>query len=149
MNSLVVVVDLILAIFLERRPRKNSRKSSLPSSQTDKDETASSKRIDNGKGRKVAGEISNARIKETITVAEAKTCDVCGVSLDEVPCRIYERRTKIDIVFEKTDDHVDGGVFSCTPRTATIARLAGTLASSLGSCLQTEVAPYFRSTRSI
>ena len=38
MSSLLVVVDLILAIFLEKTTRKNNKNSSLPSSQTDKDE---------------------------------------------------------------------------------------------------------------
>ncbi len=40
MNSLLVVVDLILVIFLEKKTRKNNKNSSIPSSQTDKDETA-------------------------------------------------------------------------------------------------------------
>lgn len=113
MSSLLVVVDLILAIFLERTTRKNHKNSSLPSSQTNKDETASAQGIANGKGRKVAGEVSNLRTKETITVAAVATCDVCGVSLDKVPCRTYERRTKVDIVFEKTVDHVDAEIKQC------------------------------------
>lgn len=39
MNSLLVVVELILSVFLEKKTRKNSKNSSLPFSQTEKDET--------------------------------------------------------------------------------------------------------------
>ena len=48
MSSLLVVVDLILAIFLEKTTRKNNKNSSLPSSQTDKDETAAAHGIETG-----------------------------------------------------------------------------------------------------
>jgi transposase len=113
MNSLLVVVDLILAIFLEKTTRKNSKNSSLPSSQTDKDETAAAHGGEKGKGREVSGEISNTRTKETVTVATALTCDACGDLLDKVPCRTYERRTKIDIVFEKVVEHIDAEVKQC------------------------------------
>lgn len=77
MNSLLLVVELILAVFLEKKTRKNSKNSSLPPSQTPKDETAkvgSSK----GKGKKVSGELSNTRTKETVTIATVTTCDICG-----------------------------------------------------------------------
>ena len=40
MKSMLLVVELILAVFLEKKTRKNSKNSSLPSSQTPKDETA-------------------------------------------------------------------------------------------------------------
>ena len=101
MNSLLVVVELILSVFLEKKTRKNSKNSSLPSSQTEKDETGKSAPKGNGRGKKVSGEVSNTRIKETVTIAKAHTCDVCGVALDNTPCHEHERRTKIDIVFEK------------------------------------------------
>jgi transposase len=113
MSSLLVVVDLILAIFLEKTTRKNNKNSSLPSSQTNKDETAAAHDVEKGKGRKVSGELGNTRIKETVTVARVETCDVCGVSLDKVPCRTHERRTKVDIVFEKTVEHIDAEIKQC------------------------------------
>lgn len=88
MNSILVVVDLIPAIFLEKTTHKNNKTSSLPSSHTEKDETAGNKYgVENGKGKKVSGEIINTRTKETVTVTRALTCDICGVSLDKVSCR--------------------------------------------------------------
>ena len=120
MNSMLLIVELILAVFLEKKTRKNSKNSSLPSSQTPKDETAKSIQQSNGKGKKVEGEISNTRVKETVTISKAETCDVCGVSLDQTPCRGHERRTKIDIVFEKVVEHVDAAIKRCSNCTATI-----------------------------
>lgn len=120
MNSLLVVVELILAIFLEKKTRKNSKNSSLPPSQTQKDETAISNSGNKGKGQKVYGELSNTRIKETVTIAKATTCGVCGVALDKTPCREHERRTKIDIVFEKVVEHIDAEVKQCPNCEATV-----------------------------
>jgi transposase len=120
MNSLLIVVELILAVFLEKTTRKNSKNSSLPSSQTEKDETAIPSRAGKGKGRKVSGQVGNTRVRETITDAKVTTCDVCGVALDKTPCRGYERRTKIDIVFEKVVEHVDAEIKQCPNCEATV-----------------------------
>jgi len=49
MNSLLLIVELILSIFLEKKTRKNNRNSSIPSSQTDKDSTALPTYKSNGK----------------------------------------------------------------------------------------------------
>lgn len=120
MNSLLVVVELILSVFLEKTTRKNSRNSSLPSSQTEKDETTPANPLRNGKGRKVAGEISNTRTIEMVTEAKVETCDVCGVELDKIPCKGHERRTKIDFVFEKVIEHVDAEIKQCPNCQATV-----------------------------
>ena len=118
MNSLLVVVELILAVFLEKKTRKNSKNSSLPPSQTPKDETAISN--SNGKGIKVSGRVSNTRTKETVTIAKVTTCDTCGVPLDETPCHEHERRTKVDIVFEKVVEHIDAEIKQCPNCDATV-----------------------------
>lgn len=112
MNSLLVVVELILAVFLEKKTRKDSRNSSIPPSQTPKDETATSG-LPKGKGKKVSGEVSNTRTKETVTISEVTTCAACGVPLDDTPCQGHERRTKIDIVFEKVVEHIDAEIKQC------------------------------------
>lgn len=120
MNSMLVVVELILAIFLEKKTRKNSKNSSLPPSQTQKDETAAPSPASKGKGRKVYGELSNTRVKQTVTTAKVVTCDTCGDALDKISCKGYERRTKIDIVFEKVVDHVDAEIKQCPNCEATV-----------------------------
>ncbi len=120
MNSLLVIVELILSVFLEKRTRKNSKNSSLPSSQTEKDETATTDTRSNGKGKPVSGKVGNTRVKETVTVARVETCDCCGAVLDKTPCRNTERRTKIDIVFEKVVEHVDAEIKQCPNCEATV-----------------------------
>ena len=113
MNSLLIIVELILSIFLEKKTRKNSRNSSLPPSQTDKDETSLSRTKSKGKGRTVSGKVNNRRTKTTTKIAKVNTCDACQTSLDDTPCQEYERRTKIDIVFEKVVEHVDAQIKQC------------------------------------
>ncbi len=120
MNSMLLVVELILAVFLEKKTRKNNKNSSIPSSQTQKDETGKSNPKTKGKGKKVDGEINNTRIKETVSIAKAETCDICGTSLDQTPCREHERRTKIDIVFEKVVEHIDAEIKQCPNCTSTV-----------------------------
>lgn len=120
MNSMLLIVELILAIFLEKKTRKNGKNSSLPSSQTPKDETAKSTPKSNGKGKKVGGDLNNTRTIETTTISKVETCDVCGDSLGQTPCREHERRTKIDIVFEKVVEHVDAEIKQCPNCTATV-----------------------------
>ena len=113
MNSLLLIVELILSIFLEKKTRKTNRNSSIPSSQTDKDSTSLSSSKTNGKGNDVSGRVSNTRVIETVTISKAETCTCCGCSLDDIACRQYERRTRIDIVFEKVAEHVDAEVKQC------------------------------------
>ena len=51
MNSLFMIIELILAVFLERSTKKDSQNSSKPSSQTKKDESALSHPGSNDKGQ--------------------------------------------------------------------------------------------------
>jgi transposase len=121
MNSLFMVVELILAIFLERTTKKNATNSSTPPSQTGKDESALSHTGSNGKGKpenKAAAQ--NRRTVETVTLSKVETCDVCGEDLAGVPCAHVERRTKIDIVFEKVVEHVDAEIKQCPTCDATV-----------------------------
>jgi transposase len=58
------------------------------------------------KGKNSDGEkVRNRRTRETVTVASVHFCDTCGADLGQVTCT-HERRTKIDIVFEKVVEHV-------------------------------------------
>ncbi len=120
MSSLLMVVELILSVFLERKTRKNNKNSSLSSSQTEKDETATAFPKSQGRGKKLRGEVSNTRINETVTIAKVQTCDSCGIPLDKTLCCDHERRTKIDIVFEKVVEHIDAEVKQCPNCQATV-----------------------------
>ncbi len=120
MNSMFMIVELILAIFLEKTTKKQGKNSSIPSSQTGKDDTAISQPGSRGKGRKEnAMMATNTRTLEQVTVAKAHTCEVCGQDLRQIPCVHHERRTRIDIVFEKVVEHVDAEVKQCPTCDAT------------------------------
>ncbi len=102
MSSMLMIVELMLSIFLEKSTKKDSKNSSKPPSQTDKDETALGQQGTNGKGKAENDRrANNSRVCETVTVSEVEFCDVCGEDLSGTPCDHHERRTKIDIVFEK------------------------------------------------
>ena len=121
MNSLFMIIELILAIFLERSTNKDSKNSSRPSSQTEKDETALGHPGSNSKGKSEnKAQAKNTRVKETITISQVLTCDACAKDLSNAPCIDHERRTKIDIVFEKVIDHVDAEIKRCPACNVTV-----------------------------
>ncbi len=114
MNSMMMIIELILTIFLERSTKKNNRNSSIPSSQTEKDETALGQSGQHGKGKRENGKMAgNTRVSESVTVTSVTICKICGEDLSAATCTHHERRTKIDIVFEKVVTHVDAEVKSC------------------------------------
>jgi transposase len=121
MNSLFMLVELILAIFLERTTKKDATNSSKPSSQTEKDESALGHPGSHGKGKQENKAIAqNSRTVETLLLSKVEVCDICGEDLSGVPCAQVERRSKIDIVFEKVIEHVEAQVKQCPSCNATV-----------------------------
>jgi len=121
MNSMLLIMNLMLTIFLEKKTKKNSENSSIPPSQTDEDESALGQEGSKGKGKKENNNVANnSTVKETVTLSPVSFCDVCGETLTDTPCLHIERRTKIDIVFEKTIDHVDAEVKQCPSCDSTV-----------------------------
>ena len=51
MNSMLMIMELMLSIFLERTTKKESRNSSKPSSQTEKDDSSLTQAGSLGKGK--------------------------------------------------------------------------------------------------
>ena len=95
MSSMLMILELMLSIFLERSTKKDSNNSSKPPSQSEKDESSLSHQGSNGKGKKENNTLArNTRIKENVTLSEARVCDICGEDLTDTPCRQHERRTK-------------------------------------------------------
>lgn len=113
MQGMLTIITLILSIFLEKKTNKNSENSSKPSSQTEKDESALSQTGSKGKGKtETNNTVNNTRVTESITLSEVVKCDVCGEDLSNTP-HTCERRTKIDIIFEKVVEHVDAQIKRC------------------------------------
>ena len=112
-QAMLMLFELLMAIFMEKKTRKNSRNSSIPSSQTGKDET-STHPGSNSKGQEHNGTLSsNTRTVESVHVAQVSVCESCGEDLEKTPVIGHERRTRIDIVFEKVVSHVDAEIKVC------------------------------------
>jgi transposase len=121
MSSMFMIIELILSIFLERVTKKDNKNSSIPSSQTEKDESAIGQQRRHGKGKtENSATANNTRLNEVVTVSKVWRCDVCGEDLETMSCSHHERRTKIDIVFEKVVEHVDAEVKQCPTCDATV-----------------------------
>lgn len=113
-RSLIVLVDLLVTMFLEKTTRKDSKNSSRPSSQTEKDESATTVSGSKGRGKTQTDErFSSTRTKETVVLAEVTECGCCGRDLTDTPCKCHERRTLIDIIFVKDVKHVDSEIKEC------------------------------------
>jgi transposase len=113
-NGLFMLMEVILAIFLEKKTKKTNKNSSKPSSQTEKDESSLPSKGSKGKGNSEQSRIAdNTRTVETTTVIPVDYCTECGESLEETACLCQERRTRIDIIFEKTVEHFDAQIKEC------------------------------------
>jgi len=113
-QAMLMLFDLLMAVFMEKSTKKDNTNSSKPSSQISKDDTATSQSGAKGKGKaQNDARSSNIRTVETVQVATVQVCDTCGEDLSATPCNSHERRTKIDIIFEKVVMHVDAEIKKC------------------------------------
>ena len=140
MSAVFVLLELMVAIFLEKTTKKGSGNSSIPSSQnTTADDSAADtapgtkSRGPGGQGQRFAG----SRTVESEAVAPVTTCGCCGQDLSGVEPEGHERRTRIDIVFEKRVEHVDAQIKTCpscakTTKGEFAADLMGPLQYGLG-----------------
>ena len=111
-QALLMLFEVLMAVFMEKRTAKDNRNSSLPSSQTAKDDTAVTR--PGAKGKSPNDALSgNTRTKESVRVAPVHQCGICGDDLSDTPCQGHERRTRIDIIFEKVVSHVDAEIKQC------------------------------------
>jgi len=114
-QAMWMLFELLMAVFMERCTSKDSNNSSKPSSQTPKDDTAVTRPGAKGKGKAQNNARSgNTRTVETVQVAQVTFCENCGEDLSNTPCDRQERRTKIDIIFEKVVSHVDAEIKQCS-----------------------------------
>jgi transposase len=121
-EALLMLLKVLMAVFMERNTPKNSTNSSKPASQTPKDETAITRPGTHGKGKVLSETRSaNTRTVESYEVSKVSFCEECGEDLHKVRCQGHERRTQIDIVFEKVVTHIDAEIKSC-PHCGTEAR---------------------------
>lgn len=112
-SGMLMLIELILAIFLEKTTQKTRKNSGIPSSK-DEQKPADTIKGSKGKGKSNKnGVADNFRSVENVTISAVDDCPVCGESLKGIACTGHERRTKIDIVFEKVTEHVDAEIKQC------------------------------------
>lgn len=121
-NALVMLFNILLIIFMEKSTKKTSANSSIPPSQTPPDETSKTNKSKEGDDKKkpTITVVGNTRTVETVTFMPVLACDRCGKDLSGFACECIERRTKIDIIFEKTVEHVDVEVKQCPACNSTV-----------------------------
>ncbi len=113
-KAMLVLFELLMAVFMEKHTSKNSTNSGIPPSQTPKDETSTTQPGRHGKGPQQNDVRSdNIREIETSMLIEVHACEGCSADLNEVPAHVHERRTLIDIVFEKVATHLDAEIKDC------------------------------------
>ncbi len=114
-KAMLILFEVVLAVFMEKTTKKDSANSSLPPSQTQKDETSTPHKGSKSKGNEQNDKVSsNTRTIETTKVAKVKLCGTCGKDLSDTPCHNHERRTIIDLVFEKVVKHIDAEIKECS-----------------------------------
>lgn len=113
-NALLMLFEVLMAIFMEKSTRKGSGNSSIPSSQTGKDDTATTRPGSKSKGpAQNEARSSHSRTVETTEVVPVDACAHCGADLSDTPSHPRQRRTLIDILFEKVVHHVEVEVKDC------------------------------------
>ena len=133
-QALLTLFEVLMAVFMERSTPKNSRNASVPPSQTPKDDDTAAQPGTQSKGRDPTLERArHTRTVETVAIAAVSRCASCGADLSATPCKGHERRTRIDIVFEKVVSHVDAEIKSC-PRCQALTK--GTFPADLAGPLQ-------------
>jgi len=97
-EALLLLFELLMAVFLEKTTAKTSRNSGVPPSQTGQDgeDPTTPERRTRAKGRNPTHNRSNnTRTIETVTSIPVEHCAHCGSELDDTPCQGHERRTRI------------------------------------------------------
>lgn len=112
-NSLLMLMELMMAVFMEKTTRKTPVNASLPPSREGKDETAA-RPGSRGRGPEQGHwETGHTRLVRETGVSPVTECAACGRNLVRVRCEGHEHRTLVDIVFEVREYHVDAEIKTC------------------------------------
>jgi len=97
-ESLLLIIDIIVALFLEKKTRKNSSNSGLPPSRNEGPNGNRNKNI--VRGDKLGAQIGHTRNISTQEVLTPQSCSNCQKDLGAVKATAQEDRRLIDIVYE-------------------------------------------------
>jgi len=94
-RMMISLFEILVSVFMEKKTRKNSDNSSIPKSQKKGDDDTSKKPRSNTK------------------TSEVNFCTHCGEDLKNELCTGLDKRTKIDIFFEKRVLNIEAQIKSC------------------------------------
>lgn len=110
-ESLLLVIEILSAVFLEKTTRKNSSNSGLPPS---KNEGSNGNRNQGSGDRAALGDVaSNTRQLETSETVSPLTCSHCDEDLQDVKVKTTDARIKVDILYEVVTHTVTSEVKEC------------------------------------
>lgn len=113
-KALLMLFNMMITIFLEKHTKKTSKNSSIPPSQTSKDDSSTGNGKTNRNGLKeTSTKTGNTRTVEIDNLLYVESCQCCGEDLTNIEPSSIERRTRIDIIFEKTVEHWDSQTKEC------------------------------------
>ena len=102
---MMLVIDIVVAVLLEKKTRKNSSNSGLPPSRNNGSNGNRNKASDKSRDKK-GSQLENTRKVETSETVSASSCSSCGTNLKNSQVKETESRKKIDIVYEITEHTV-------------------------------------------
>ncbi len=110
-EALLMLFQVLMAVFMEKNTPKGSHTSGLPSSRAEPDETARKRPGATSTGPKAdaAGDGPNRLVVETRTapVAEGRAC---GRGLEDIAPHDHERRILVGILFETRETTVEAEI---------------------------------------
>ena len=113
-DAQLMLFKVLMAVFMEKHTPKSPANSGLPPSQSPDDATARSRPGAKGKGpASNEARAANTRTRTYVTELRVSACARCGEDLTDTACTGHERRTLVDIVFEKVVRHADADIKHC------------------------------------
>jgi len=86
-QAMLMLFEVLMAVFMEKRTVKDNKNSSLPSSQTAPGDDTATRPGSNPKGKAQNNACAgNTRTLETVQIAPVSVCERCGEDLSETPC---------------------------------------------------------------
>jgi transposase-like protein len=110
-ESLIIVIDIMVAVFLEKKTRKNSSNSGLPPSRNNGSNGNRNK--DGSERDKKGSQLKNTRKTKSSETLTPSDCDGCGHDLSSVDVKNSESRKKIDIIYEITEHTITSETKQC------------------------------------
>ena len=99
-NTLLIIVEIMVAIFLEKKIRKNSSNSGLPPSSDFGSNGNRNKKSDKEDNKKRGERLGNTRIQKNKEVLSPQKCSKCHADLKRAAVIDTEERKTIDILYE-------------------------------------------------